>query len=42
MSKQNYNSEEYIGLFDRLFTLLLHILPHHFLSSLMYGLTRSR
>ncbi|MCP5443497.1 MAG: phosphatidylserine decarboxylase [Chromatiaceae bacterium] len=41
MSKQNYNSEEYIGLFDRLFTLLLHILPHHFLSSLMYGLTRS-
>jgi len=41
MNKQSDHSEEQIGLSDRLFALLLQILPHHFLSSLMQGLTRS-
>jgi phosphatidylserine decarboxylase len=41
MNQQNYDNKEYIGLSDRLFALLLHILPHHFLSTLMYALTRS-
>ncbi|HHH40056.1 MAG TPA: phosphatidylserine decarboxylase [Sedimenticola sp.] len=33
---------EYPGLPDRLFALLLYLLPHHLLSSAMYWLTRSR
>lgn len=41
MSKQNYDTPENISLFDRLFALILQLLPHHLLSSLMYGLTRS-
>jgi len=41
MNQQHNDSEERIGLGDRLFALILHILPHHLLSSLMYTLTRS-
>lgn len=33
---------EYSGLSDRLFGLLLYLLPHHLLSQLMYWLTRSQ
>jgi len=29
-----------VGLVDRLFALLLYILPHHLLSQMMYGITR--
>ncbi|MCP4286538.1 MAG: phosphatidylserine decarboxylase [Gammaproteobacteria bacterium] len=41
MNNQNHENQEHISLSDRLFALLLHILPHHLLSSLMYVLTRS-
>jgi phosphatidylserine decarboxylase len=35
-----YDDAEYPGLLDRLFGLLLYLLPHHLLSQLMYWLTR--
>lgn len=41
MNQQNHDSAEYMGLADRLFALILLVLPHHLLSSLMYVLTRS-
>ena len=41
MSNQKHNTEARVSLGDRLFALMLYILPHHFLSSLMYELTRS-
>ena len=41
MSNQRHDNPEHVSLADRLFALMLQLLPHHFLSSLMYRLTRS-
>ncbi|MCB1763349.1 MAG: phosphatidylserine decarboxylase [Gammaproteobacteria bacterium] len=41
MSELNTNQDQPATLSDRLFALLLFLLPHHLLSSLMYALSRS-